>query len=533
MESIFQQERHFEEKFLKFTTEITRNFIDKEKFVVQHETFEFSPIKIAKTSQINSSKNKDTHICKFGIKGCITCKKPERNASVNKDYTSINTITNFEASPRKKIYNKSRSVIKNGNVSYKSNLTTNKNDISVNLNVSQDISYTEISGTSLHKKQSNGKNKSNVSSLNTSLNNSIISNNADLNTSIIKSDSEKEAIFKKINKLEEKSQIKSGQFIEAAIFVGGFENNKYQNLLITGHYDGNINLFDISTNKLIKSYRKHSYYVSSIKYIGHYKTGYFISSSDGEIKMWDLNFISNNQLETPIVCKTPIKVFKTDYFIYVLENVFNNQQENKFISGDNRGNLKVWNLSNIDKKSSNLKIKSNKSVIDSNDKLNTSGIFALCHLNLITPFNLLLTGHNFGELFLFNIDNINEPKFTYSKEHSDKVNSIVYYKNNYFITCSSDSLIKMWKIDLNESIYSFNNHSAEIKSLSLVNDFLISSSQDKTIKFFDLSAKKEIKSLMNSLPVNNLNITNAISSKISNSKVNLISTSSNFVKLYQ
>lgn len=85
-------------------------------------------------------------------------------------------------------------------------------------------------------------------------------------------------------------------------------------------------------------------------------------------------------------------------------------------------------------------------------------------------------------------------KVTVLKGHQDTINSIVYYKN-FVISASDDKTIRIYDLLSKKLVRIINGHTKEITKLALYNDKLISSSYDKTIKVWDIESGKLIRSI--------------------------------------
>lgn len=99
---------------------------------------------------------------------------------------------------------------------------------------------------------------------------------------------------------------------------------------------------------------------------------------------------------------------------------------------------------------------------------------------------LLLGGKEEFQMFDFATKNIS----TISKEHKGRINCLIKLKNNQVVSGSQDKTIKIWDIEKKECLYTLEGHTSiiwEIKSLT--KNRLISAADDNTSRIWNLDKK--------------------------------------------
>jgi len=90
------------------------------------------------------------------------------------------------------------------------------------------------------------------------------------------------------------------------------------------------------------------------------------------------------------------------------------------------------------------------------------------------------------------------PEFVVQMGHTAPINAAIFHSNGkYIITAGSDNLVKIWEIDSEKEMRTFQGHTDVVRSavLSIDGKSLISSSADKTIKVWDLVTGRLLKTL--------------------------------------
>ena len=99
---------------------------------------------------------------------------------------------------------------------------------------------------------------------------------------------------------------------------------------------------------------------------------------------------------------------------------------------------------------------------------------------------LLLGGKEEFQIFDFDTKNIS----TISKEHKGRINCLIKLEDNKVVSGSQDKTIKIWDIEKKECLYTLEGHTSiiwEVKSLS--NNRLISAADDNTSRIWNLNNK--------------------------------------------
>ena len=68
---------------------------------------------------------------------------------------------------------------------------------------------------------------------------------------------------------------------------------------------------------------------------------------------------------------------------------------------------------------------------------------------------MLFAGYKSGNLAAWQLDDINFKLVGLSKIHNDSINKILFHKTNFLISCSSDSIVKIYDV-INDKIVDLN-----------------------------------------------------------------------------
>ena len=79
--------------------------------------------------------------------------------------------------------------------------------------------------------------------------------------------------------------------------------------------------------------------------------------------------------------------------------------------------------------------------------------------------------------------------------HTKSIRSLKIYKNDLFlISCSFDTLIKIWSIISGQNIKTFSGHKGCVRSIAILSDYktIISGGEDCTIKIWSTGNEVEL-----------------------------------------
>ena len=230
--------------------------------------------------------------------------------------------------------------------------------------------------------------------------------------------------------------------------------------IITLNRKSTIELWDVSTGKVIKTFRGHS----DIESIAFSPNGqYIISGSKKSIKLWNI--------ETGEIIK---EVKGTGSSIGFSPN-------GKYItSGSWDGTIKLWNIESPNEIKVFRGHTASVSVVafSSNNKY-------------------IISGSTDNSIRLWDIATGKELKVF--KGHIDFVRSVLFINNDkYIVSGSLDNTIKLWDVSTGKEIRTFRGHSAWVCSVSVSPDgkYIISGGWDGTIKKWDIKTGKELVSMI-------------------------------------
>ena len=124
---------------------------------------------------------------------------------------------------------------------------------------------------------------------------------------------------------------------------------------------------------------------------------------------------------------------------------------------------------------------------------------------------LLKVNENFISIVFENTNNIqvlnqNDGNLIYEfSGHTNKITEILYYQKDYIISSSLDSTIRFWNLDLGISTKILSGHLDSINSIKILNNILISGSNDKTIRYWNINSGECIGKFDHSFPILSFN----------------------------
>jgi WD40 repeat protein len=236
------------------------------------------------------------------------------------------------------------------------------------------------------------------------------------------------------------------------------------NIFLVGCSDSNIYLYNIEPEfQRQMEFKEHK---ALVRHIVCLPSKRFASSSDDKtIKIWTRN--KNASLYTintqGAFCLLTVGMFSPDLLI----------------SGGIEGEVGVWNINDIE----NIKQVGTFKHEDC--------VRALCHMTKVQPYDLFLSGGKDGVINLWNIST-NELVLTYLG-HKSWVNDLVEYKDEYFISCSSDHTIKQWSLSQPRCLRTFTQDSYIHRLILCDSNTLLSTSENKKLTIYDLDTEEIVK----------------------------------------
>ena len=323
----------------------------------------------------------------------------------------------------------------------------------------------------------------------------------------------KEGIESKVDELEKK--LKEFTSIKCSIdrlkftpkayplcesLIGVLEEKPRKFKLITGGFDSNIKISDVQ-NKQVETLTGHSTSINSLVV----NDDFLISgSSDGEIKVWDLN------------THTCIRTLKQHLGIECLVITENGSE---LLSGLSDGailkwNLKDWSVTDSFKEHTKsivtmVLLPNNQLASCSHDKtikiwdlskdklvktLNNGSSIACM---IVYKYNNLISGHCKvfkGLIKLWNIDS--GICFKTIIGHNSCIFALELTKLDELISGDIEGTIKIWNLKTFECLVTLNQHTDKITSLKLIdNNLFLSCSGDNSVKIWNLSDYECIKTI--------------------------------------
>ena len=219
------------------------------------------------------------------------------------------------------------------------------------------------------------------------------------------------------------------------------------NLLLSGTDKNTIQLWDINNNKnnYLKKFEGHTLWVNGLVKCND---KYFAScSNDEDIRIW--NF-------TTLKCENILKGH-SDCVLCLI-----NLMDGKLCSGSSDCSIKIWDW---EKNICELTLEDNKDWIK-------------CLYQLKNGY--ILSGLNDGTIKIWEKD-----KNTYNLfGHLGSIRGFCQINDQYFASSSFDKTIKIWDINIMKCINTLKGHKSNVIGIIFINNYLISCSNDKTIKFW-------------------------------------------------
>ena len=317
--------------------------------------------------------------------------------------------------------------------------------------------------------------------------NTFINKNND-NDFIKINNNKKRAIRRKLNSSDKALEIMTEEKLKK------LNDNKNKNidkinLNINFKKDVIANIVNEFNFKCLKSIHGHNDKIVCATELNKKRT-FATGSYDNTIKIWNLN---------SYICEKTIN--EEGNIICLLEF-----EENMLLSGTNKNNINLWNLSN------SLLIftfKGHQSWVNNLTKINNKYFASCsndCNILIWDYYNKtcvkVLQGHIDGVLSVITLsdgklcsggadlsikiwDCLTGKCCTTLLGHKKWIKCLCKLTNNYLISGSDDKSIKLWSN--NKCLHTFLGHSRSVRTLCQINDYLFASgSFDKTIKIWDI-----------------------------------------------
>ena len=255
-----------------------------------------------------------------------------------------------------------------------------------------------------------------------------------------------------------------------------------QMYLITPNYiTNNIDLFQLTQNKIITSFEGHNSHITSLRYFKNEKTNenYLISSDQQNIViLWEILPNVNFKIKY---------IIQTDYTENILSclllfniNINNNIIKNYIITSCSfKGCSKIYSLDtgnfikNINVSLRNL----TNYLLYWNDSKNNKNYIIECCFKKISIYDLE-TDESYANLI------------TEKTKFSEHFSGIIYNKNNidYLVECSNNGYINIWNLYNKEIYHTINSFGCKLRDITKWdNDFIIVTDYgNKLLKIVDL-----------------------------------------------
>jgi WD40 repeat protein len=232
--------------------------------------------------------------------------------------------------------------------------------------------------------------------------------------------------------------------------------------LFSGSDDKTIEIWELSSGKLIRTLTGHTHFVYSLAISPDGKT-LFSASGDNTIKIW--HWGNGEQLRT---------LNGNSGCVYALAISPDGQ---KLVNGGADNTIKIWKLSNL---SSDLRTLTGHS----------ETIFSLA---ISRDGKTLISGSNDKTIKIWEFSSGREIRTLTG--HSSTVYALTISPDGQtLISGSADSTIKIWQLNTGKELRTLRGHSSAVRSLIISSDgkTLISGNHDNNIKIWELSTGKEI-----------------------------------------
>ncbi|OMJ65966.1 hypothetical protein SteCoe_37360 [Stentor coeruleus] len=231
-------------------------------------------------------------------------------------------------------------------------------------------------------------------------------------------------------------------------------NNKF---IISGSYDSQLKLWSIFEKSELVTFKGHT---NSINCIGYFDMNYIISSSKGEMKVWDLQDKGSK--------------YKFEAHSGWIRTVVISPDSKYLLTASSDKTIKLWDFS---LKKLIYTFQGNTHGVECAD-FHPSG-------------NLIVSGGRDNLVKVWDIDKKCVIK-TYEGHSGDVMRVLFSPDGKYIASGSYDATIKIWSFDQDNEEFTFNGHSGKVTWIEYTPDgtHILSSSEDKTIKVWDVTAKK-------------------------------------------
>lgn len=237
------------------------------------------------------------------------------------------------------------------------------------------------------------------------------------------------------------------------------QNSSYANSLVkisneifaSGFYNGNITIWNFKTGHLIQNFKAHTGRVDSLAML---KDGNLVScSNDFSVKIWNPN-------STQLIKNIPNAHSHNPDHISSL-NILN---DNSVVVVSNK-EIKIWNVTLLLLKTT---------------LISNANFTCILILNNST----IVSGSDDGAIKLWNS---NDGKLLKTIDGSNEIWCLEMLPSGYLITGLIDGTFQIFNLETGSLIKTVKHHFGGIRSFSILrNKYLISASEDRTIKVFEL-----------------------------------------------
>lgn len=263
--------------------------------------------------------------------------------------------------------------------------------------------------------------------------------------------------------------IKTPDDVDRIAFLREY-NSKF---FLLGSYE-KIFLYNMDDCQLISTFRNQLNWVN-VKDFESFKTGFFITVCyDAGLSIWDVTNAS-----------TCFKSIPLDSKHYHIETIEPFEKASIIV-----GSLTTGKITKFYSSSPGLFDLKEEFISD-----NTAKVTHIKHFKTRSPYNLLTHGAEDGKIYLFDLET--STCVNVYSGHTERVTSIVYYKDEVFFSSSYGGQIIQWSLNETNLINVYNLHITHINTMLLVPEesLIITSSEDKSIKISEINEKFEIKEI--------------------------------------